>query len=73
VGAIDLAFAAAPDNLVAQSGTGAITLRVPARVSYAVAASADVGSVTVTVPTDASAGHVIRASSDVGSVAVTGG
>jgi hypothetical protein len=73
VGAIDLAFAAAPDNLVAQSGTGAVTLRVPAGVSYAVAANADVGSVTVAVPTDASSGHVIRASSDVGSVAVTGG
>jgi hypothetical protein len=48
-------------------------MRVPAGVSYAVAASADVGSVTVAVPTDASSGHVIRASSDVGSVAVTGG
>jgi hypothetical protein len=73
VGAVDLAFAAPPDDLVAQSDTAAVTLRVPASASYAVTASADVGSVIVTVPRDASSRHVILASSDVGSITVTGG
>jgi hypothetical protein len=73
VGAIDAAFAAAPAELVAQADTGAVTLRVPGGTSYAVTATAGVGSVTVTVPRDPSSGHVIRAGSDVGSVTVTGG
>jgi hypothetical protein len=73
VGAIDAAFAAAPAELVAQSGTGAVTLRVPGDTSYAVTATAGVGSVAVTVPRSTGSGHVIRASSDVGSVTVTGG
>jgi hypothetical protein len=73
VGAIDAAFAAAPADLVAQSGTGAVTLRVPGSTSYAVTAAAGVGSVTVTVPRSPSSGHVIRAGSNVGSVTVTGG
>jgi hypothetical protein len=73
VGSIDAAFAAAPAELVAQSDTGAVTLRVPGGTSYAVTATAGVGSVTVTVPRDPSSGHVIQAGSDVGSVTVTGG
>jgi hypothetical protein len=73
VGAIDAAFAAAPAELVAQSGTGAVTLRVPGNASYAVTATSGVGSVSVTVPRSPSPGHVIRAGSDVGPVTVTGG
>ncbi|HTW03772.1 MAG TPA: hypothetical protein VMF87_25970 [Streptosporangiaceae bacterium] len=73
VGAIDAAFAAAPAELVAQSDTGAVTLRVPGSASYAVTATAGVGQVSVTVPRSASSGHVIRAGSDVGPVTVTGG
>ena len=84
VGAIDAAFAAAPADLVAQSGTGAVTLRVPGGTSavtlrvpggtsYDVTGTAGVGPVSVTVPHSPSSGHVIRAGSDVGPVTVTGG
>ena len=73
VGAIGAAFAAAPAELVAQSDTGAVTLRVPGGTSYDVTATAGVGSVTVTVPRSPTSGHVIRAGSQVGTVTVTGG
>jgi len=73
VGPIDVAFATPPSEVIARSGTGAVTVRVPGNTGYAVAAGAGVGQVSVSVPADASSGHVIRADSGVGPVTVTSG
>jgi hypothetical protein len=60
-------------SVIARSGTGSVTVRVPGDTSYAVAAGAGVGQVSISVPTDASSRHVIRADSGVGPVTVTSG
>jgi hypothetical protein len=72
VGSIDASFATAPARLSARSDTGAVTIRVPAGTSYAVAAHTDVGAVHVSVSRATSAGHVIDASTNIGSVTVAG-
>jgi hypothetical protein len=71
-GSIEAVFATAPARLSATSEVGAVTIRVPAGTSYAVAAHTDVGAVHVSVPRAASARHVIDASTNVGSVTVAG-
>jgi hypothetical protein len=72
VGSIEASFQSAPSHLSANADTGGVTLLVPTAPSYAVTASADVGSVTVTVRRDPSSDHVIQAFADVGSVTVAG-
>jgi hypothetical protein len=73
VGSITASFSRVPSRITATTGTGSVTLRVPATAAYAVTASAGLGSVSVGVPRSASSGHVIRASAGVGSVTVASG
>jgi hypothetical protein len=69
-GAISAAFTVPPQRVVASTGVGSVTIRVPATVAYRVAASADIGTVTVAVPRSARAGHAIQASTGTGTITV---
>ena len=71
-GSVDAAFSVAPELVTASSQLGSVTLHLPGNSSYAVTASADLGSTTVTVPRSGSSRHVVNASSQLGSVTVTG-
>jgi DUF4097 and DUF4098 domain-containing protein YvlB len=72
-GSVSAAFTAPPARITVNTGTGSVTLQVPATTSYAVTASASLGAVTVSVPQAASSGHVIVARTKIGSVTVAGG
>jgi hypothetical protein len=69
-GEIDVAFSAAPHQVTATSGTGAVVVRAPSSVPYQVTANGQLGSVNVALPQSASASHVITASAGLGSVTV---
>ena len=71
-GSVDAAFSVAPELVTASSQLGSVTLHLPGNSSYAVTASADLGSTSVTVPRSSFSRHVVRASSQLGSVTVTG-
>jgi hypothetical protein len=71
-GMISARCTAPPKSLIARSGVGSVTVRVPATVRYRVTATTQVGSVRVTVPRAAGSGHEILASTGTGTVAVTG-
>jgi hypothetical protein len=71
-GMISAGFSAPPRQIVASSGVGAVTVRVPGGAVYRVSASTQVGSVRVTVPRADTSGHVIQASTGAGVVAVIG-
>jgi hypothetical protein len=71
-GMISVGCTAPPRLLVANSGVGTVTIRVPVTVPYRVTARTQVGSVRVTVPRAAASGHEISASTGTGTVAVTG-
>jgi hypothetical protein len=71
-GSVDAAFSVAPELVTASSQLGSVTLHLPGNSSYAVTASADLGTTSVTVPRSSSSRHVVKASSQLGSVTVTG-
>jgi len=71
-GMISAGCTAPPKLLVARSGVGSVTIRVPVTVGYRVAAKTQVGSVRVTVPQTTAPGRLIEASTGTGTVAVTG-
>jgi hypothetical protein len=71
-GMISVGCTAPPRVLVASTGVGAVTIRVPVTVAYRVTANTQVGSVRVTVPQATTSGHEIHASTGPGTVTVTG-
>ncbi len=71
LGDIDVAFTSPPTLITANDQDGAVMIRVPGTASYAVMASAQLGSTSVTIPRSASSPHVIMASSQLGDVTVT--
>ena len=71
-GTISVRCTAPPRLLVASSGVGEVTVRVPVTVAYRVTAKTQVGSVRVTVPQAAGSGHKIYASTGTGAVTVAG-
>jgi hypothetical protein len=71
-GMISVRCTAPPQLLVASSGVGEVTVRVPVTVPYRVTAKTQVGSVRVTVPQAAKSGHKIYASTGTGTVTVAG-
>jgi hypothetical protein len=72
-GSVDVAFAAAPRQLSAISGTGRVSVSVPAGTAYQVNASSKVGPVRVSVPQSPAATHVITAATNIGTVSVSNG
>jgi hypothetical protein len=71
-GMISVGFTAPPQQIVASSGVGSVTIRVPSGTAYRVAASAGIGSVRVSVPRSAASPHVIQATTGTGTVTVAG-
>ena len=71
-GTISAGFTAPPQQIVASSGIGSVTIRVPSGTAYRVSASTQVGSVRVSVPRAAASTHVIEATTGTGTVTVTG-
>jgi hypothetical protein len=71
-GMISAGFTAPPQQIVASSGVGSVTIRVPSGTAYRVTASTQVGSVRVSVPRAAASSHVIEATTGTGTVTVTG-
>jgi hypothetical protein len=69
---IDATFSQPPALVVATCLMGSVTLHLPGNSSYAVTASAQMGSTSVHVPQSAGSPHVVRATSQMGSVTVTG-
>lgn len=69
-GAVDLTFAAPPDDVTVHSKAGEVSVAVP-NGAYAVDASSKAGARTVDVPDDPSASHHVKVSSDAGAVSVT--
>jgi hypothetical protein len=69
---IDASFSLPPALVVATCQMGSVTLHLPGNSSYAVTASAEMGSASVRVPQSAGSPHVVRATSQMGSVTVVG-
>ncbi|MEY9858606.1 hypothetical protein ABH935_004221 [Catenulispora sp. GAS73] len=69
-GAVNLTFAAPPDDVTVHSKAGEVSVAVP-NGAYAVDASSKAGARTVDVPDDPSASHHVTVSSDAGAVSVT--
>ena len=69
---INATFSQPPVLVVATCQMGSVTLHLPGNSSYAVTASAQMGSTSVRVPQSAGSPHVVKASSQMGSVTVTG-
>ncbi|WP_431965779.1 DUF4097 family beta strand repeat-containing protein [Actinacidiphila sp. bgisy160] len=72
-GTVEAAFTAAPKEVDAGTGNGAVTVTVPAGRSYDVHATADVGMREVSVPADPSSPHRITATTRTGVVTVRTG
>ncbi|MFE0625979.1 hypothetical protein ACFW3D_03325 [Streptomyces sp. NPDC058864] len=72
-GTVEAAFAAAPRDVDAGTGNGAVTVVVPAGRSYDVRAAAAVGMREVSVPADPSSPHRITATTRTGVVTVRTG
>jgi DUF4097 and DUF4098 domain-containing protein YvlB len=69
-GALTLEFAKAPANLRATTEVGAVTVRVPGDVTYAVDVHTDVGSSKVSVRQDTASRHKISVKTQLGAVTV---
>lgn len=69
-GDIDVTFSAAPATITATATAGSVTLHVPGNVSYAVNATALVGSIQVSVTRDPASQHLITASTRTGSITI---
>jgi hypothetical protein len=70
-GSIELSFAAAPQDVRAQTSTGSVEVVVPPDgTAYAVHASTSIGGSEVTVPVDSSSARRIQARASTGSVEV---
>lgn len=69
-GSVDATFSTAPATITATATVGSVTLRVPGTESYAVHASATVGSISVTVARNPGSPHVITASTTTGSITI---
>ena len=71
LGEIDAAFTAVPTEVDATSDMGAITIRVPGRVSYCVTAQVgNMGASNITVPTDPESPHIIFVTTQMGAITV---
>lgn len=70
-GGIIAAFTTPPGSVNASTNIGAITVTVPATVSYQIHTHTYVGSSKVTVHSDPASPHVITASSDLGSITIS--
>ncbi|WP_197085037.1 DUF4097 family beta strand repeat-containing protein [Saccharothrix sp. ST-888] len=71
-GDVSAVFTAQPETLAATTSTGSITVKVPGRDPYAVAAKTDTGKSSVTVSQQSDAKRRITATTDTGDVTVTG-
>ncbi|HTZ92395.1 MAG TPA: hypothetical protein VMB74_08375, partial [Streptosporangiaceae bacterium] len=69
-GSVDATFSVAPELVTASSQLGSVTIQLPSGTSYAVTATADLGSTSVTVPQSPVSRHVVKASSQLGAVTV---
>ena len=69
-GAIELTFAAPPNDVIAHSDAGEVTVAVPSG-TYSVEASTKTGARTVDIPNDPSAPRHVKVSSNAGAVSVT--
>jgi hypothetical protein len=70
-GSVELAFAAAPQDVRAKTSTGSVEVVVPSDgTAYAVQSSTNVGSNEVSVPVDSSSSRRIEARASTGSVEV---
>jgi hypothetical protein len=70
-GEINAAFVAAPVKVVAATGLGAITIRVPTTVTYHVITDVSgIGTTNVTVPQASSSPHTISARTTTGTITV---
>ncbi|WP_028931838.1 DUF4097 family beta strand repeat-containing protein [Pseudonocardia asaccharolytica] len=72
-GRVELAFAAAPQQVDVKSTAGDVTVRVPTSEVYRVEARSTAGDVTVNVADEPGATHTIRVRTTAGDVTVTGG
>jgi len=69
-GAASLEFTEPPAMIKVTSDVGAVTVRVPAGESYAIAAEAKTGSTEVSVPNDPASAHRIEVSTDLGAIRI---
>lgn len=69
-GAASLEFAEAPTMVKATTDLGAVSVRVPAGDSYAIAAKAKTGSTEVSVPKDPASTHRIEVSTQLGAIKI---
>ncbi len=72
-GDIDVTFSAAPAVVIATTDVGAVTLRVPGGLSYAVTASVSVGNTKIGVTRNPASPHAITASTETGAVTIEPG
>lgn len=72
-GMTELTFTAPPRQLIAESGTGMVSIRVPSGTTYRVEASSKLGMVDDSVPQSAAATHMITATTGTGMVSVSTG
>lgn len=72
-GRIDVTYSVAPARVTATTTAGAISLRVPGGVRYAVRASTGVGSARIGVDRSARSGHVITARATTGAISIQPG
>ena len=69
-GDIDVTFSAAPAAVTATTDVGAVTIRVPGGRSYAVNASALIGTTRISVTRDPASPHAITASTKTGAITI---
>lgn len=69
-GDLDATFSSAPASITATAAVGSVTLRLPGNVSYAVNATATVGTIHVSVTRDQASTHVITAATGTGSITI---
>jgi hypothetical protein len=70
-GMISAGFTAPPQQILAHSGIGSVSIRVPSGTAYRVIARTQIGSVRVAVPRAAASSHVVQATTGTGTVTVT--
>jgi len=69
-GEINVAFSTSPASVIATATVGAVTLRLPGSVSYAVRASASVGSTQISVSRNPASPYAITATTSTGSITI---
>jgi DUF4097 and DUF4098 domain-containing protein YvlB len=69
-GATELEFAEPPATVVTETEVGAVSLRVPRDVAYAVSVRTDVGKADISVDQDPASTHRIQVHTQVGAVRI---